>query len=67
MWQLNSRTRTPTTPYPATKEIMEANRQAVKDRAVQVVKDRVARKRKAKEEKDKKERDKAANRAFKNK
>jgi len=67
LWNLAARTRTPTTPYPATKEQMEANRKAVAERKAQNAKDQAERERKVKEEKAKKEKDKAANRAFKKK
>jgi len=67
LWNLAARTRTPSTPYPATKEIMEANKKLVIERARQAIKDRAAREQKIKEEKAKKESDKAANRLFKKK
>ena len=65
LWNLAARTRTRTTPYPATKEQMEANKKVVMERAKQAIKDKAAREQKAKEEKANKEKIKADNLAFK--
>ena len=65
LWNLAARTRTPTTPYPATREQMEANKTLVIERAKQAMKDKAAREQKAKEEKANKEKIKTDNLAFK--
>ena len=67
LWNLVARTRTPTTPYPSTKEIMEANKKLVAERKIQNAKDQAERERKVKEEKANREKQKADNRAFKKK
>ena len=67
LWNLAARTRTPSTPYPATREIMEANKKLVIERAKQAIKDKAAREQKVKEEKARIDKIKADNKAFKKK
>ena len=67
LWNLAARTRTPSTPYPATKEQMDANKKLVIERAKQAIKDKADRERKAKELKDRNDKIKAENKAFKKK
>ena len=65
LWNLAARTKTPSTPYPATKEQMDANKKLVIQRAKQAIKDKAAREQKTKEEKARKEKIKADSRPFK--
>ena len=67
LWNLAARTRTPSTPYPATKEQMDANKKLVIERAKQAIKDKADKERKAKELKDRNDKIKAENKAFKKK